>query len=99
MHNKIDYQKTAGIIKEVAVKGLDFPTVITVEYIVNGTLYELKESIKLQNQVIKFLFLPIGQKRVPSLKDTHVGSEVAVLYDPTDPHNAFLPDNKGKYNI
>ena len=34
-----------GIIKELRIKGLGFPSVITVEYEVNGKNYELKESL------------------------------------------------------
>lgn len=93
------YMETIGVISDLMVRGLDFPTSITVQYAVNGQTYELHDTIKLKNEKIKLGFLTVGQKRVPALGDTHVGSELRVCFNPDDPGDAYLPDNLGKGNI
>ena len=86
-------------MKEVRVKGLDFPTMISVEYQVAGMNYTVTESIKLKSQAIKIGFLPIGQKRIPVMGDTAVGCAVMVSYNPDNPAEAFITRNIGKANI
>ena len=99
MKNSNCMAEATGTIIDLRVKGLDFPTIITVQYAVNDELYEIKESIKLKSEAIKIGFLPIGQKRVPVMGETRVGTKVRVLYDPEEPGTAYLPDNKGKANV
>ncbi len=89
----------SGIIVDLRVKGLDSPTVITVRYEVGGRIYEIEDSIKLRSETIKIGFLPVGQKRVPVMGNTSVGSTARVSYNPTNPAEAFLTDNIGKSNI
>lgn len=88
-----------GTVKSVQIKGQDFPTIITVVYTVNDHPYEVSESIKLKSQPIKLGFLTVGQKRVPVLGNTSVGSVVRVKYNPNNPSEAYLPDNIGIANV
>lgn len=100
MKNKVNCTDcTEGKIAQLVIKGQDFPTVVVVHYEVDGTVYELRESMKLKSEKIKFGFLTIGQKRVPVLGNTSVGSKVRVLYDPRNPADAYMPDNTGKINV
>lgn len=91
--------ETTGSVKAVKAKGQDFPTLITVAYEVNGYLYEVNESVKLKSQPIKLGLLTVGQKRVPVLGNTSVGSAVRVMYNPNNPNEAYLPDNTGIANV
>lgn len=100
MENKYKYDSLAiGTVTEVKARGLDFPTQITVEYVVNGKSYSVSESIKLKSKAIKLGFMPIGQERVPVMGDTHVGAKAEVLYCSSNPSDAIIKDNQGKQNI
>jgi hypothetical protein len=88
-----------GKIVAVKDRGMDYPTMIRVEYIANGLSYELEESLKLKTSAIKLGPIHIGQKSVPVLKHTAVGSIVRVLYNSADPQEAYLPDNVGLQNV
>lgn len=88
-----------GRVKELEVKGQDFPTMITVEYQVAGNNYVVTESLKLKSEKIKLGFLPIGQKRVPVMGNTAVGSSATISYNPSNPAEAFITNNIGKSNI
>ena len=88
-----------GTIKNLRVKGQDCPTMITVEYQVNGTSYEITEPLKLKSEKIKLGFLPIGQKRVPVMGNTAVGNTAMVNYNPNNPSEAFITNNIGKATI
>lgn len=41
-----------GIIKEMIIKGIDFPSIISVEYKVNGKIYILKENLVMKKEKI-----------------------------------------------
>lgn len=99
MNTTICSLETVGKITNLKIKGQDFPTVITVSYTVDSEVYSITESVKLKSEKIKIGFLPIGQKRVPILGSTRVGSTVRVKYNPQNPQEAFLPDNVGKANV
>lgn len=86
-------------VKSVKVRGQDFPTIITVPYTVDGNSYDISKSIKLKSQTIKLGFIPIGQKRVPVLGNTAVGSSIRVMYNPENPSEAYLTDNIGPDNV
>lgn len=86
-------------MKELKVKGQDFPTMISVEYQVVGNTYVVTESLKLKSEKIKLGFFPIGQKRVPVMGKTAVGSSATVNYNPSNPAEAFITHNIGKANI
>lgn len=90
---------TFGTIKSLKIKGHDFPTLITVEYQVDGKSFEITESLKLKSEKIKLGFLPVGQKRVSVIGNIEVGSSVKVNYNPSNPLEAFITDNIGKANI
>lgn len=90
---------TSGTVVNIKVKGQDFPTMISVSYIVNGATYELTESIKLKSEKVKLGFLTIGQKRVAVMRNTTVGSVVRVNYTPANPAESYLTDNIGKANV
>ena len=90
---------TEGRVKELKVKGLDFPTIISVEYSVAEKSYVVTESLKLRSEIIKIGFLPIGQKKVPTMGSISVGSAVAVSYNPDNPAESYITHNTGKVNI
>ena len=91
-------QIVIGRIKDKKVKGLDFPTIIWVEYQVDGKTYVLKDTIKYKVELIKIGFLPIGQRNYAKMGDTRVGSLARVSYNPYNPSEAFLTDNIGIIN-
>ena len=92
-------QTVEGRVKELKVKWLDFPTLISVEYQVADNIYVVTESLKLKSKIIKRGFLPIGQKRVPVMGNTAVGSSATVSYNPNNPVEAFITHNIGKANV
>ncbi len=92
-------QTIYGHVKELKVKGQDFPIMITVEYHVAGNNYVVTESLKLKSEKIKLGFLPVGQKSVPIMGDTAVGNSAMVSYNPDDPREAFITRNVGKANV
>lgn len=87
-----------GIIKKLKSKGIDRPTLITVEYQVDGVRYEITESIKLKSKIIKFGFFPIGQEKKPIMGDIREGSITSVSYNPQNPSEAYITHNLGKIN-
>ncbi|MGN0342018.1 MAG: hypothetical protein ACI4DO_04415 [Roseburia sp.] len=92
-------QTMVGYVKELKVKGQDSPTMISVEYKVDGNNYVVTESLKLKSAKIKLGFLPIGQKRVPVMGNTVVGSSAMVSYNPCNPAESFITNNNGKTSI
>lgn len=90
-------KEVKGIVLNVKSKGLDNPTVATVEYKVKKETYKLKETIKLKSETIKFLFIPIGQKKVPVMELVK-GQEVTIIYDVKNPKKAYIKGNEGKVN-
>lgn len=86
-----------GIVISVKSKGLDWPSVITVEYEINNIKYQIKESIKLKSTIIKLGFLPIGQKKIPKINST-VGAVLQVKYNPNEPSEAYIVGNEGIIN-
>lgn len=92
-------QLTEGIVIDVNNKGLDFPTIITVQYEVAGVSYRIAESKKYSNETTKIGFIPISQKKIPKLGNVVVGSSVSVSYNPNCPKMAFLTNNVGKINV
>ena len=96
--NRADCTQTVeGCVKEMKVKGQDFPTMISVEYQVAGNRYVVTESLKFKSEKIKLGFLPIGQKRVPIMGNTAVGSIAAVNYNPNNPSEAYIVGNLGAF--
>lgn len=92
-------QTVQARVRELKVKGQDFPTMISVEYRVAGNSYVVTEDMKLKSEKIKIGFLPIGQKRVPVMGNTAVGSFTTVNYNPNNPSEAYIVNNTGNINI
>ena len=90
-------KETKGTVLSVKSKGLDNPTVVSVEYKVKKETYKLKETIKLKSEPIKLLFIPIGQRKIPVMEFVK-GQEVIVIYDIKDPKKAYIKGNEGKTN-
>lgn len=89
--------ETNGIVIDLKIKGIDSPTVATVEYEVEGKKYTIQESLKFENKLIKIGFLPIGQKKVPKVK-CEKGKTVVVVYDEKTPQKAYIKGNDGIIN-
>lgn len=89
--------ETVGIVKDIRSKGLDFPTVVTVEYCVDGKTYTIQEALQLKNRVIKLGFLPIGHRLSPKVKCEKDG-EVIIIYDEKNPNKGHIKDNDGIIN-
>ena len=88
-------QKEIGIVKEVKVQSGDFPTVITVAYLVDGEEYEIKEKLKYKGETIKLGFISIGQRRFPVIGTKRVMDEVDICYNPENPAEAYIVGNDG----
>ena len=90
--------ETLGTIVKIERKSMELPTMITVEYIVEETVYTVKESIKLKSEAIKIGFLPIGQRKTPRMSDTATGHKAAICYNPDRPEMAYIRENVGIIN-
>ena len=90
---------TEGKVVGIKSKGLEFPTIITVEYNVGEKVFQIKEDLKLKNTTLKIGIIPIGQKKKPVLGYVRIGSIVTVAYNPGNPEDAYLPDNIRKINV
>lgn len=91
-------ESTRGKVIKVKSKGLNCPTMISVEYQVGDVSYVITESIKLKSEMIKIGFFPIGQKKVPVMGETAEGSSAMVNYNPSNPSEAFITNNIGIMN-
>ena len=61
MNEKKCNKECDGIIKEMIIKGIDFPSIISVEYKVNGKIYILKENLVMKKEKnIMLGFIPVG---------------------------------------
>lgn len=87
--------RTQGNVHRLKRGGLDHPDVIEVWYIVDGTQYQLRETVKLKSEWIKVGGIPIGQRKVYRMGNVDVGDSVAVQYDKGNPAQGLLPDNEG----
>lgn len=88
-----------GIVKNIEIKGMDFPSVLTIQYEVKGKEYEIKEKMVMKvSEKKKVAFITLGYKTKSLIEirtgiPLNVGSEVKVKYCSSDPSIAFLPDN------
>ncbi len=87
-----------GKIVELKNRGLDCPTIMTVQYQVDDVKYTISESIKLKSQAIKLGPIPIGQRKIPIMGDIKKGTIVTVKYDPENPSKAIIKENGGFQN-
>ena len=92
-------EEVFGKISNFQIKGLNHPSVISVEYTAGGKTYVLEETVKLKSVPIKIWFLTIGQRRVPTISRIKVGQKILVKYNQWNPHYAYLPDNVGLTNV
>lgn len=90
-------KKVNGTVIELKSKGLNFPSIARVEYEVDGKKYQIEETIKLVSKIIKFGFLPIGQKRVPKV-DCKEGNIVTIVYGEDSPEKGHIEGNDGIVN-
>lgn len=86
-------ETTSGYIKKLKSNGLDFPTMITVEYCVNGIHYKITEPLRYKKELIKFCNFPIGQKHIPTIGNTSIGEKVDIKYNPFKPEESFILQN------
>ena len=99
MNKKTCDKECVGIIKDIIIKGCDFPEVLVVQYEVNKIQYEIKENLVMKPYEKKKIgFIPIGYtlKSLIEIKTgipAIVGNNVKVKYCSSDPSIAFLPDN------
>lgn len=87
-----------GIIKEIKIKGIDFPSEIVIEFEVNGRIYEINENLVMKPQKRKLGFIPIGYKTKSLIEvntgiSARVGKNVNIKYNVNPPNEAYLPDN------
>ncbi len=87
-----------GLIKEIKIMGLDFPSKIIVEFKVDGKKYEITENLVMKPQKVKLGFIPIGFKSKSLIEintgiSAVVGNEVNVKYNVNNPTEAYLLDN------
>lgn len=82
-----------GKIKSVKCKGEGFPTVITVEYIVDKTTYILTENLNYTKETVKLGFIPVWRKVVPVMSDTRIKAPTSITYNPDNPAEAYITDN------
>lgn len=69
---------------------------VTVEYVVGGNSYKIKENITVKSEVIKKAGIPVGQKKIEYVT-AGIGENVNLKYDPENPKKAYLKDNAGRY--
>lgn len=69
---------------------------VTVEYVVDGRTYKIKENITTKSEAIKKAGIPIGQRKVEYIT-AGIGENVRVCFDPDNHKKAYLKDNLGKY--
>lgn len=86
-----------GVVVDLKIKGIDSPTVVTVEYEIEGVKYTIKETLKLKSEVIKLGFLPIGQRQVPKVK-CEKGKSVIIEYEEKAPDKGHIKGNGGIIN-
>lgn len=89
--------KVKGTIIELKSKGLSFPSIARVEYEIDGKKYQIEETIKLVSKIIKFGFIPIGQKKIPKV-DCKEENLVTIIYNEDNPEKGHIEGNDGIIN-
>lgn len=69
---------------------------VTVEYLVDGNKYVIKENISRSMEKITIGRIPIGVRKTAKVH-TNVGESILVLYNPDKPKMAYIKGNDGKY--
>ena len=97
--------KTSTIGKIVCLHGktnsskkIEFPNTIVVDYRVKGLYFSISEPVHFKKEVKKLGFLPIGFKKVPTMKDINLGCNVTVIYNENKPYQAYILENAGHIN-
>ena len=99
MNKKVCNKECNGIIKEIKVRGLNFPSTISVEYQIDGKTYTLNENLVMKkDKTIKFGFIPIGYSTKSQIElntgiEAKAGNTVRIKYEESNPENAYLVDN------
>ena len=60
-------------------------------------LKQIEETIKLVSKIIKFGFIPIGQKKIPKV-DCKEGNLVTIIYNEDNPEKGHIEGNDGIIN-
>lgn len=87
--------KTKGRIIRIVDKGLDHPCIIHVQYHVNGSTYEIKETAKMKCTAIRIGKIPIGQRKTFVLGTIKEGDLLEIRYDELHPKKAIIYENDG----
>ncbi len=87
-----------GTVTSLSRKGIDRPTIVTVEYQANGQLWHVSESLKLRSEAIRIGKIPIGQRKTPVLGRVEIGDTLPVRYCPEAPSIALIEGNEGHWN-
>lgn len=90
---------TEGTILKIVDKHAEHPGTITVQYMVSGITYEIRETLKLKSEAIKVGRIPIGQKKTYVLGRIQEGDSITVLYDEKQPQKAIIMGNDGVMNV
>lgn len=96
---KKKYEKCISEAKGVVTKvhyNEDTSRRLTVEYVVDGEKYTLKENITHKITAIKIGNIPIGQKKEEYVTAV-LGDSVGVMYNPDKPEMSYIKNNTGKY--
>ena len=67
---------------------------IGIRYEVEEVDFLLKEYIQLKKEPIKFLFIPIWNKKVPVMGNYALGDKIVIKYNPEKPSEAYYPKNE-----
>ena len=105
MNEKKCNKECDGIINEMIIKGIDFPSIISVEYKVNGKIYILKENLVMKKEKnIMLGFIPVGYSTKSQIElmtgiKPVAGNKVRVKYEESNPNNAYLINNKASAKL
>lgn len=91
-------KETYGKVTDLRRKGIDFPTVVTVQYSVGEKTFTIKESLKLKSELIKIGSLPIGQRKTPKV-NCNAGDTVTIIYPENKPGKGHIKNNDGFVNV
>lgn len=86
---------TQGKVIRIVDKGVDYPWVIHVQYNVNGSDYEIKETAKMKSTAIKIAGIPVGQRKTFVLGNIKEGDLIELHYDEDHPEKAIIYGNDG----
>ena len=81
------------------VMSISKDNVVEVEYQVNAKYYTIYEGLKMRVEKVKMGPFSVGQKSTPIMGNVMVGVRLMVRYNPHNPAEAYLADNKSPVNF